>query len=234
MRHYVDLQDDDYLDLINLPHRLEQRSAGDEIVREGELVDFVFFIERGWAIRYRLLDDGRRQILNFMLPGDCFDLMSVANVASDHSVAAASDVEMRRINNRDFLRTLTERPRLATAFWWAAVQEEGILREQIVRNGRRSAKERVGHLILELNRRVTAHTGVPSNELEMPVPQSLFADVLGLSAVHVSRTFSKLRAAGLIRTSIQGITILDRARLELLSDFDPKYLHLQRINLLPD
>jgi len=77
--HYVDLVDDTFKSFVDLPHKLETRRPGEEIVSIGETIDFVFVIESGWAIRYRILDDGRRQILNFMLPGACFDMMSMAS-----------------------------------------------------------------------------------------------------------------------------------------------------------
>jgi len=227
--HYADVGIERFEGLISLPHKIEFRKAGQEIVSEGEVVDFVFIIESGWAIRFDLLDDGRRQILNFMLPGDCFDMMSLTSAKSDHSVSAATDVTLRRLKASDFLSAIRNEPALAAAFWWVAVQEEAILREQIIRVGRRSAKERVGHLVLELNRRVAASSGKLESFLYLPVPQSLLADALGLSVVHISRTLTKLKAENLIRTSHDGIQILDRERLEQVSNFDSRYLHLEKL-----
>ena len=164
-----------------------------------------------------------------MLPGDCFDMMSLTNAESDHSVSAATNLTLRRLKATDFLTAIRQEPSLAAAFWWVAVQEEAILREQIIRVGRRSAKERVGHLILELNRRVAATSGKLENFLYLPVPQSLLADMLGLSVVHISRTLTKLKAEKLIRTTSDGVQILDRERLERVSNFDSRYLHLEKL-----
>ena len=233
LAHYSDVNTTCLDQIESLPHRIESRDPGDEIVTEGDRIDYVFFIESGWAIRYRLIDDGRRQILNFMLPGDCFDLMSVTNAASDHNVAAATSVTIRRIKSEDFLRVIAGNAALAASFWWVAIHEESILREQIVRNGRRNARERVGHMILELNRRISMSTGMPSDEVEIPVRQSLLADALGLSPVHVSRTISVLKRAGLISQTPSGFKILDRAFLSKISDFDPRYLRTQKLNLYP-
>lgn len=227
--YYAEVKAESFEDMTRLPHTIETRQAGQEIVVEGETVDFVFVIEAGWAIRFRILDDGRRQILNFMLPGDCFDLMSLDQARSDHSVSAATEVVLRRVKADQFLKSVTQKPELAAAFWWAAIQEEAILREQIVRVGRRSAKERVGHLILELNRRVASVTGELDDYLALPVPQSLLADALGLSIVHISRTLSSLRKNELIRVTRDGIEILDRERLAEMCDFDSRYLHLKKL-----
>jgi len=229
--HYVDLIDDEFENLSQIPHRMETRRPGEEIVAVGDTIDFVFVIESGWAIRYRILDDGRRQILNFMLPGACFDMMSMAYAKSDHAVSAATEVTLRRIKSSDFLKAISTQPKLATAFWWVAIQEEAILREQIIRIGRRSAKERVAHLLLELNRRIAAVEGRLTDMIDLPFPQALFADALGLSIVHVSRTLTKLKTEGYIKTVAQGIQILERDKMAEMCDFDSRYLHLERLKL---
>ena len=229
--HYVESDPNSFDEIADLPYKIETYAAGQDIVTEGDTVDFVFVIESGWAIRFRLLDDGRRQILNFMLPGDCFDLMAINRAKSDHNVSGASEVVLRKIKADIFLKTVTNNPRLATSFWWAAIQEEAVLREQIIRVGRRSAKERTAHLILELNRRVATVSGRLDDYLVLPVAQSLFADALGLSIVHVSRTLTKLKAEGYIRMDNQGIEILSREAMAQMCDFDSRYLHLDKLTV---
>lgn len=229
--HYVDIGQDSFGGLSALPHRIETRRPGEEIIAVGQTVDFVFVVETGWAIRYRLLDDGRRQILNFMLPGACFDMMSMASAKSDHAVSAATEVTLRRIKSKDFLNAISKTPRLASAFWWVAIQEEAILREQIIRIGRRNAKERVAHLLLELNRRIAAVEGQQRDFIDLPFPQALLADSLGLSVVHVSRTLTKLKAEGYIKSIAEGIEITDREGMSEMCDFDTRYLHLQKLKL---
>lgn len=234
VRHYVDIEPDNFADLQTLSYKLETFRTGEDIVRMGDVVKSVFVIEQGWAIRYRRLEDGRRQILNFMLPGDCFDMMAVTGATADHSVAAATKLQLRRVNARDFLDAIRRNETLATAFWWSVVQEEAILREQIVRVGRRSARERVAHLLLELNRRVAAIEGKLSDVIDLPFPQALLGDALGLSVVHISRTLSWLRSEGLIGTTVDGIEIRDRERLVRLADFNTSYLHLDRLSFGTD
>lgn len=229
--HYVQSDTNSFDEIANLPFKVEKYNAGQEIVVEGEKVDFVFVIESGWAIRFRTLDDGRRQILNFMLPGDCFDLMAVTRAKSDHNVSGASEVVLRKIKAKIFLETVANNPRLATSFWWAAIQEEAVLREQIIRVGRRSAKERTAHLILELNRRVSTVTGRLDDYLALPVAQALLADALGLSIVHVSRTLTRLKAEGYIRMDNKGIKIMRREDMAEMCDFDSRYLHLDKLKI---
>lgn len=198
---------------------------GHEIIREGDPANQVFIIKTGWAMRYRMLEDGRRQIVNFMLPGDIFDLQALANLKADHTVCAISAGDVLAIDQNEFLQTLSREPLLASAFWWASVQEESILREHIVRVGRLSARERIGHMLLELQRRLTGAMGRIHDSIPFPLTRQIIADALGLTSVHVSRTMSKMRAAGLIREEADAIHIADHERLAVLSHFDPAYLH---------
>ena len=108
----------------------------------------------------------------------------------------------------------------------------GRLREQIVRIGRRSARERIGHLLLELHRRYVGATGKDLDRLTMPLTRADIADALGLTPVHVSRTMSAMRRSGLISEERGSITLEDKDRLARLSHFDIDYLHLKKLNLL--
>lgn len=232
LAQYVQLGDDVWTIFDELDRRDEVFEAGDDLITSGDAAREVFVLQSGWAIRYRLLEDGRRQIVNFMLPGDVFDLQALADLKADHTVTAISKCHAAVIPSRPFIAMLKESGRLASAFWWSAVQEESILREQIVRIGRRSARERIGHLLLELHRRYVGATGQADDRLTIPVTRSDIADALGLTPVHVSRTMSAMRRSGLIAEERGAIILEDRERLARLSYFDTDYLHLKKLNLL--
>lgn len=200
--------------------------APDEaIILEGDIVRSMFVIESGWAIRYKILSDGRRQILNFLLPGDCFGINSILKSQADHNISAVSKMQFRSISAETFINIVKKDPKLASAFWWVAIQEEAIFREQIIRVGVRTATERLTHLLLELNQRISMVEGKTSNFLRLPIPQLLFADALSLSVVHISRTFTKLKTMGVIEMTPSGIKILDRDKMETISGFEGSYLH---------
>lgn len=229
---YVSLGEDDWLPFDKLDHHEQVYLAGDDIVQAGDEIRQVFIVMEGWAIRYRLLEDGRRQIVNFMLPGDVFDLQSLADLKADHSLTAITECKVLVISSSVFVNMLQTSASLASAFWWSAVQEESILREQIVRIGRRSARERIGHLLLELHRRFVGATGMEVERLTVPLTRADIADALGLTPVHVSRTMSAMRRADLITEGRGGeITIVDRAKLARLSHFDTDYLHLKKLHI---
>src|SRR5262249_10209744 len=102
--------------------RTRQYRAREVIVHERSTPDAVCVIQEGWACRYRLLDNGRRQIVGFLLPGDLFDMNIFMLKEMDHSVGTITPVvlvEMRRAE----LETLgLAHPRAIEALWW-----EGLL-----------------------------------------------------------------------------------------------------------
>ncbi|MGE3143624.1 MAG: Crp/Fnr family transcriptional regulator [Hyphomonadaceae bacterium] len=221
------LADADWSPLTAAPFEQVQKQRGGAVISIGDPLTHVFVVSAGWAIRYRVMQDGRRQIVNVMLPGDCFDLQAMIETSADHAVEAITPLGLLRVRREEFLNALRLNARLATAFWWAAVQEESVLREQIVRLGRRSGRERLAHLVLEIQRRLLLAGVSEGNTVSWPLSRELLADMLGLSPVHISRSFAALRRMGLVRTMSGAVHILDKARLAALAQFDASYLHAE-------
>ena len=226
LSHYIEIGDAERDALYALPVRERTHNPGDDIIEKGEEPDEAIIIKSGWAARYIALKDGRSQILNFLLPGDMHDLQVFIADESDHSVAAITKVEILSIPQEAVLRVFSQDNNVGLAFWWATLQEEAILREQIVRNGRRNALERVAHLLLELHRRALVIGQGDDSEFRLPVSQVLISDALGLSYVHVSRVLRKLTNDGLIEREKDLLIIKDRQGLIEACDFSPAYLHL--------
>ena len=226
LSHYCEIGEEERDAIYALPIRERSHEPGDDIIQRGEEPDEALVIKSGWAARYIALSDGRTQIVNFMLPGDMFDLQAFIADEADHSIAAITNVTVLAIPSSAVVDLFSQPNNVGLAFWWATLQEEAILREQIVRNGRRSATERVAHLLLELHRRALVIGHGDESEFRLPVSQVLIADALGLSYVHVSRVLTKLVNDGLIERRKDLITIIDRGKLIEICDFSPGYLHL--------
>jgi CRP-like cAMP-binding protein len=125
----------------------------------------------------------------------------------------------------DMVDSVFERnPLLAKALFWSSAYEAAILGEHLIDAARRSAYERVSHLLLELF--VRLHRAHLTDEMTFSIPltQELIADALGLTTVHVNRTLRALRGDKLIAMDGRSITILDFEALSLLSDFENSYL----------
>ncbi len=178
------------------------------------------------ACRYRLLADGRRQILGFLLPGDVFDPCVFLLKAMDHSVATLMPTRIAWLERGPLIELLAKRPRLAAAHWWSALQEEAIQRERIVALGRRDARGRVAYLLCELVWRQAAIGASDDGAIRLPLTQIDLADALGLTPVHVNRVLQEFRKAGLITLAHRRLRLHDMATLQVIAGCSESYLHL--------
>ena len=220
-RYY--LLDEDHIEELEktVSHEVSFK-AGDSILRRNAAMKHLMVMVTGWAIRCRFTRAGTRQII----PGDVLTPDVFVLKRSDHAIMTLTDTTVRQIEPRDMSALFTRCPHMAAAFWWASEQEEGILREHIVRLGRRSAEQRVLHLFLELHRRLLLVDQATEDTFVLPLTQNDVADVLGLSSVHVNRTLRKLDREGLIQYQGSVIQIPSREALAEMCDFDLSHLHL--------
>ncbi|WP_340119768.1 Crp/Fnr family transcriptional regulator [Pelagibius sp. 7325] len=207
--------------------RVKAVPEGTEFVHDGEPYGYSYIVKQGWAIRFKTLSDGRRQILNFVLPGDFIGLFSPLFEVADHSVAALTDLELHPVEPAFLVDLFGNCPRLGAAVAWCAGRDEAILAEQVVRIGRRSAYERTGHIIVELLHRLRLVDEAGLNSFELPLTQEILADTLGLSIVHVNRTLRRLRENGLLRICGDRVVIEDLEALVSAAEFSPHYLDAQ-------
>lgn len=213
------------IDCIEVMQKREKHiTPGQDLVRDGEPYEQTYVVKEGWAIRYKTLSDGRRQILNFVLPGDFIGLFSPLFEVADHTVSALTDLVVHPLDPSGTVEMFSACPRLAAALAWSAGRDEAILSEQVVRVGRRSAYERTGHLIVELLHRLRLVGEADQRSFELPLTQEILADTLGLSIVHVNRTLRRLRENGLLCIKGDRVVIGDLEELTSVSDFSPQYL----------
>lgn len=159
----------------------------------------VYTVLGGVLMRYRSLDDGRRQIVNFMFPGDLVGLQGAFDGACGHSVEAVLPARVCVFERKDFPGLIAAHPRLGYDLVWIAAQEEHALEHHLVSLGKRNARERVAALALWLLRRAF-ETGISTERERLPIPitQIQIADMAGLSPVHANRTLQSLRRDGLV------------------------------------
>jgi CRP-like cAMP-binding protein len=200
-----------------------------DLIREGDAPSDVNLILEGFACRYKMIPDGTRQIMAYLVPGDFCDLHVFILEAMDHTIATLSSCTVVKIPRAQILE-LMERPAIARAFWWAALVDEATLREWLVNIGARPAEHRVAHLLCELLLRLEAVGLTNGDTYELPITQAELADTVGLTSVHVNRVLQRLRGDGLITLKGKHLVIRDVARLKAFSGFNPNYLHLSDRN----
>ena len=194
--------------------------AEHSIIAEGQADAPLYTLFSGWAFRFKTLSDGRRQILNFLLPGDFIGVQQTMGDASAHGVDALSDV-LLCVFQRDALWELHRAtPALGFSVTWLTAHEESVVDDTLLSVGRRSAEERIATLLIVLFKRVAAllpdagaARGVP-----FPLTQQHIADGLGLSLVHTNKTLRKLARRGLHRIEDGYLQLLDVKALARLAD----------------
>lgn len=206
--------------------RIVNYDTHQDIIAEGEEPTDVNLILAGWVCRYKQLADGGRQIMSFLLPGDLCDLNIFLLRRMDHALGTLTPVVVAKIS-RDLLQEmLNADPRLTRALWWEVLVTAAIHREWLVNIGRRTALERVAHLLCEVYVRQRAVGRAKDGCCDLPITQVELADALGLSAVHVNRTLRELRVSGVIDWRDKQLCIPDVDALTSVARFVPDYLHL--------
>ncbi len=173
--------------------------AGSQLIRENSDDSPLYTLLSGWAIRYKTLEGGRRQILNVLLPGDFVGLQQKMSDAASHGVEAITDVHVCRFA-RDAVWTLhRELPSLGYDVTWLAAHENSLVDDNLLSVGRRTALERAAAMLLTLYARALAHDPAGGDGIGVffPLTQQHLADVLGLSLVHTNRTLRELQRRGL-------------------------------------
>jgi len=182
---------------------------GSMILAEGAHSAQLFTLLSGWAFRFKTLEDGRRQILNYCLPGDLIGLQGSVIGAMEHSVEALSPAVLC-VFQRDRLADLFRNyPGLGFDVTWLASREERMLDENLLSVGRRSAIERAAYLVAFLYQRAAAVGLIEQKSLLIPITQQHVADTLGLSIVHTNKTLRKLSDQKLIRWHDRACEVLD-------------------------
>jgi CRP-like cAMP-binding protein len=193
--------------------------AGAEIIRAGDDSAELYTLYAGWAFRFKTLPDGRRQILNFLLPGDLLGLQASMFDAAQHGIEAVTEVQLCVLPRRKVWALFGDMPGLAFDVTWLGSREESIVDENLTSVGRRTAAERVAALIISLYKRVKALGLVTDETFVFPLTQQHIADALGLSLVHTNKTLARLRRMGMFSQTNGTMTLANPRVIERLAQY---------------
>ena len=225
---FTDLGDSDRDAIASLCERRMRVTAKQTLIREGERPNEVYLLLEGWAYRYKVLPDGGRHILAYLVPGDLCDIRIFIVKAMDHTLAMLNAGVVAAINPEQILEVMDKHPRIERALWWATLVDEAVLREWLVNIGQRDAYTRVSHLFCELWLRMRSVGLADEGRFSLPLTQEELGDTMGMTAVHMNRTLQRMRAEGLISFEHKQLTIHDPHRLMKAAEFEPNYLHFER------
>jgi CRP-like cAMP-binding protein len=198
-----------------------------DLVREGDRPNHSTLLVSGFAARYKVLEDGSRQITALHVAGDFVDLHSLLLKPMDHGVVTLSQCQVMKVPHQQ-LRLITEQqPHLSRLLWLNTLIDAAIHREWLVAMGRRTALSHTAHLLCEVYSLLEIVRRGANREFDFPVTQTELGDVLGLSTVHVNRVVQELRAKELISWKGTRVRILDWDTLAKIAEFNPTYLQLK-------
>ena len=193
---------------------------GTSLFLEGTNSPHLYTVLSGWAFRYKALADGRRQILNYVLPGDFIGLQGTIFDRMQHSVEALTPMMLCVFPREKLWELYRLHPSLAFDVTWIAAREERIVDEHLLSVGRRTAIERAAFLLLHLFVRAEQLGLTKGNTIQFPITQQHIADTLGMSLVHTNKTLRRLVSQKVVRWKDKTFEILDRDALTEIGEYD--------------
>jgi CRP/FNR family transcriptional regulator len=185
----------------------------DQVIRhEGDPPE-IFMLHQGWVASSASFDDGSRQVAKIHLPGDLMGAPSMGYTAAADTLTALTEVAISRVAPEAIARIFRDHPRLAMVFFLLAQEEQIILMERLMSVGRRRGVQRLAAFLLHIYDRLRLLDPACPLAFELPLTLEQLADVLGLHAVHVSRTLGRLERQGLIKRDHKRITLCNLEEL---------------------
>lgn len=223
-QHYAELSGEDHDLLMSLEKSPKDYSRNTVIWQQGQQSEHFFTVQSGWACSYRNMEDGSRQVLDIYVPGDIIGLREFAFRRRVSNLMVVTNARLCPFPKYRLSEVFRSSRLLCNLFFLIAARDQAILVERLINLGRRTAREKVAHFLLEMGHRLDKACMDVHDCNHLPLTQVLLADALGLSTVHINRTLQELKQEQLVSLGPEGINILDRDGLVEVAGFDPEYL----------
>lgn len=187
--------------------------AGNTIFSEGSNSKHLYTVLSGWAFKYKTLEDGRRQVLNYMLPGDFIGLQASIFGTIGHWLEALTDVVLCVFPREKLWPLYEKHTGLAFDVTWLTAREENVLGDYLLTVGQRRAAERIAFVLLHLFQRARQLGLAPGNTLALPLTQEHLADTVGFSLVHTNKSLKRLRRTGAFKWTGPTFELIDEDKL---------------------
>jgi CRP-like cAMP-binding protein len=192
---------------------------------QGDSESRLFIINSGWACNYKDLPNGERQVIDFPLKGDIVGIRAVEGPSYD-SLASVTELSTFEVSRAALQKALNRVPKLSQFILGGMARQHSVITEHLTNAGRRTAVERLGHYLLELNARLASVGECDAHGFDCPLTQQELADALGVTAIHINRTLRDLRNHNLALFRSGVVEFPERAKLVKLVGFDADYLRL--------
>ncbi|HPF45452.1 MAG: helix-turn-helix domain-containing protein [Alphaproteobacteria bacterium] len=209
------LKDDEIKLLSDISINISKRSK-QVICAEGEMAEYLYNVQSGCVRISKMLSDGRRQIIDFLFPGDYFGL--VCDNGYNYSAETITDVNLCRMPRNAILEKIKEIPAFSKKILDITIHELLETQEQRLLLGRKNAKERLCSFLLTINARSSKVGFMKKNHIFLPMSRADIADYLGLTIETVSRQFTILAKDNIISLENSPLVrIIDIEELQLIA-----------------
>jgi CRP-like cAMP-binding protein len=197
--------------------------AGQDLFSLGAPCDSIYNLVSGWVFLYNVLEDGRRQILHFALPGAVLGFLPTPGATATHGAQALTNAVVCVIPRKALVPVSKTHPEFGLQLAWLMSRDRSLAFDHLTSVGRQSARERVAHLLLELFIRYRSQwPGNRSEEMQLPLTQEHIGDATGLTFVHVNRVLRDLRRDGVLEFHYRRLRILNPDKLIDVAGIDPQ------------
>ena len=198
--------------------------TGFDLFSSGESSDAIYYLLDGWVYLYKSLRDGRQQILHFALPGAVLGFPS-SRGGTTYSAQALTDVTASVIPRDDFSAMIRAHPEVGMRIALLVSRDRSLAYEHLSSVGRRSGRQRVAYLLLELFVRSRMQwPGYDIEEMYLPLTQEHIGDTMGLTGVHVNRVLRELRRERILEFHYRRLRVIDPDRLVDVAGVDPQLM----------
>ena len=190
--------------------------AGDVIMEQGSRRPRLFTLFSGWAIKYKSLESGERQVVHLLLPGDLVGLEACMLGAAEFGVQAVTDVTFCNFD-ADRFNEVAAAPGLSRRIMMMQAHESAMIAERLTAVGACDARRNLAHLVASLHQRLLKLGLAQERGFRLPLSIQQIADCCGLTPVHVHRVLRGLREENIVTLDCRKIEILDSAALRQLA-----------------
>lgn len=188
-------------------------------MRENDPQAELFILSSGMMMSYVLLDDGSRQILRFLFPGDMMGFSALVYRRSVETIAAITDCTVCPFDRQSLSALMAQQPRLSGVIMVMNQLERVALTDRLAALGRTSAKARVAALLLEMRDSIAVADRSEQPSFLLGLTQEEIGDATGLTAVHVNRMLRQLELDGMIARDNGRVTLLATKALARMANY---------------
>jgi CRP-like cAMP-binding protein len=189
----------------------------------------LYSLAEGWAYRYRTLETGVRQIVDFVLPGELIGLSAYADVKVAYGVCALTDVVLHPLDPARFRAVYRDFPDLTEALVRTLLLDKQRADRRLLLLGRQRPSQRLCHLMLELRDRLAARGLATEGACDFPLTYEQMTDALGISRSQLARSLAEIRERGWAVLTESRLTFLSPDEMGRFCEYDPGPAFEQRV-----